>query len=507
MISGFSRGSAAVFLCAFGATAAQADVTAQDVWSDWRAYLSGTGYEVSATEQMSGDTLTVSDTTLKLDLPEEDVAITIGIGELSFTENSDGTVRVDLPSTLPVVIAGTDEAGDEFQATVNYDQTGFSMVASGEPDAMTYNYTASSMRVSLGEVVVNGSSMGDDFARADLTLMNVIGSTRVDGSDIRSYSQNMQAGDLRFQAAFTDPDEGGKFEWSGGTDALQMESVTALPPELDTQNMAAMIDAGFDADGSLNFGPGSSTLTYQDAAESFNYESTSNGGRFGFSMGEDGFGYSVKQSDVALNVTGSEVPLPVSMSFAEMVFDMMIPVMQSDEAHDFDLEVALGDFTMSDLLWGVFDPTGQLPRDPATIRLALKGTAKLLADVMDPMVAMQMENGPPPAELETLTLDNLKISAAGASLTGEGDFTFDNADTITFDGLPRPTGFVDLQLVGGNGLLDKLVAMGLLPQEQAGGARMMMGLFAVPGDAPDTLNSRIEINDQGHILANGQRIQ
>ena len=73
--------------------------------------------------------------------------------------------------------------------------------------------------------------------------------------------------------------------------------------------------------------------------------------------------------------------------------------------------------------------------------------------------------------------------------------------------MPKPVGAVDLSLSGGNGLLDKLIAMGLFPQEQAMGVRMMMGLFAVPGDAPDTLNSKIEFTQDGQILANGQRIK
>ena len=38
------------------------------------------------------------------------------------------------------------------------------------------------------------------------------------------------------------------------------------------------------------------------------------------------------------------------------------------------------------------------------------------------------------------------------------------------------------------------------------GARMMMGLFAVPGEGEDTLKSKIEVNDEGHVLANGQRL-
>ena len=37
---------------------------------------------------------------------------------------------------------------------------------------------------------------------------------------------------------------------------------------------------------------------------------------------------------------------------------------------------------------------------------------------------------------------------------------FDNTDMETFDGMPAPTGSLNLMLVGGNALLDKLVAMG-----------------------------------------------
>jgi hypothetical protein len=57
-----------------------------------------------------------------------------------------------------------------------------------------------------------------------------------------------------------------------------------------------------------------------------------------------------------------------------------------------------------------------------------------------------------------------------------------------------------------NGLIDTLSTMGLLPTDQVMGARMMLGLFTVPvGD--DELTSTIEVNAEGHILANGQRLQ
>ena len=39
------------------------------------------------------------------------------------------------------------------------------------------------------------------------------------------------------------------------------------------------------------------------------------------------------------------------------------------------------------------------------------------------------------------------------------------------------------------------------------GTLMMMGLFAKPGEGEDSLTSKIEITEEGGILANGQRLQ
>jgi hypothetical protein len=170
--------------------------------------------------------------------------------------------------------------------------------------------------------------------------------------------------------------------------------------------------------------------------------------------------------------------------------------------------LTLSDFTMSEALWSIFDPAAQLPRDPATVALDLTGKARVLFDFLDPAVAASLEqSGEAPVELNALTINKLLVSLVGTSLSGSGAFTFDNSDLATFDGIPRPAGQIDLKLVGANALLDKLIAMGFVADEEAMGARMMMGMLAVPGEDPDTLNSKLEINNQGHVLANGQRIK
>lgn len=107
----------------------------------------------------------------------------------------------------------------------------------------------------------------------------------------------------------------------------------------------------------------------------------------------------------------------------------------------------------------------------------------------------------PPVELDSLKINQVRLAVAGAELSGTGDLTFDNAAPV-----PMPLGAIDLSLNGAKGLMDKLVTMGLVPQDQAMFAQMMLGVYAVPsGD--DAVTSKIEFKEGGQILANGQRIQ
>ena len=98
------------------------------------------------------------------------------------------------------------------------------------------------------------------------------------------------------------------------------------------------------------------------------------------------------------------------------------------------------------------------------------------------------------------------MNVLGAELTGEGGFTFDNSDMETFDGVPRPEGRIALGLTGANAVLDKLGELGFISPDDLMGARMMLGMFTIPaGD--DSVTTTVEINEQGHVIANGQRIQ
>ena len=72
--------------------------------------------------------------------------------------------------------------------------------------------------------------------------------------------------------------------------------------------------------------------------------------------------------------------------------------------------------------------------------------------------------------------------------------------------VPLPVGTADVRLEGGNKVIDALIKLGVMTEEDAMGARMMMAMFGQPaGD--DVLTSKIEAREGGSIFVNGQQIQ
>jgi hypothetical protein len=501
--------SAAAISIFMTGSAAFADVTAQQVWADWKTYLESSGYAVEASEVQSGDTLNVTDVTMSIDIPEEDSALAMELGELTFTENGDGTVDVSLPSIMPIVAVFTGPDGDMVRTELEYTHTGLTMTASGSPEDMSYAYAAAEMGVRL--VGVSGDEALGPFpdGTARMTIADIAGTTRVMVNTLRKTDQKMTSGPLSYDLDFEDPESPdarmiikGKL---GGTD---FAATTSMPLEMDASDMAAAMAAGFSVDGKMMYRNGSSQFTLDEDGSVTEGRTSSESGEFDIAMSDDGLTYALTTTGMNLAMSGGDIPLPVELAMQETGFNLTVPVSKSDEEQDFELGLTLGDFTMSEMLWGMFDPGGQLPRDPATIALDLGGKVKLFYDLFDPeqMEAVESE-GAIPGEVNALDINALTVRAAGAELTGEGAFTFDNTDLETFDGMPAPDGEVDLKLTGANGLLDTLIAMGLLPEDQAMGVRMMMGLFAVPGEGEDSLTSTIEVKSDGQILANGQRIK
>jgi hypothetical protein len=490
---------------------AYADVTASDVWSDWSSYLAGFGYQVSGDETQSGNTLTVENLKMTMEMPDGDDragVVVSQMGQLQFQENGDGTVSVLFPDVMPITVSV--EGSEDIQSTVamEYRTSGLDLVVSGSPDAMTYDYAADQMTVALVDIEANPDDV--DFGTVEMTINDLAGTADVTINDaLRETQGNMSSGPASYTLDMTDSNSGERVQASGEFNDFAYTGTSTTPVAASDMDMAALLKAGLDMSGRFEHGGGTSTFTVQDGDETMNGNTRTDSGEFEVAMSQEQMRYGGTANGLAMSFSGADVPFPIEIAMEKSAFGLTAPISESEEPQDFALSVTLGDFTMSDMIWAMFDPAGALPRDPATVAIDLAGKAKMFVDMMDPDQMAEMETGQEMfGELNALTINDITVRAAGAELTGVGDFTFDNSDLASFGGMPAPEGEANLKLVGGNGLLDKLVEMGLVPEDQAMGARMMMGLFSVPSEQKDdTLTSTIVVNEEGHVLANGQRVK
>lgn len=490
----------------FWAAGAAADVAPADVWGDMKQYMLDFGYTVDASESQDGGAIVVSDIRLGMDLPEDAGMMTMGVGEMRFEDNGDGTVGVVLPANMPVTFA-VDADGEEFEATLNYDTAGFDMDVSGTPDDMTYTYSADSVTMSLAEIKAEGEVAPPDMVKMVVALNGLSGTSTMKKGNLRTIVQDMTAESLTYDVRVAPPGEG-EFTFNGSLNGLASSGTTSVPFGMDMNNMAAALKAGFAVDADLTHQGGSMNFMANEDGEVTQGSSASTGGTLGVAMSDERLGYTVGGDGMEINLQGGEIPFPVSLKMAKMLLDFTVPVSKGEAPQDVAIKLTMADFQMSDMIWSIVDGQQILPRDPATVMVDLTGKVMMLVDLLDPEQMEAVENGEMiPAMPDSVTLNQLVVSAAGARVEGDGALTFDPSDMQTIPGMPRPEGAVNLTVNGANGLIDKLIQMGLVQEEDAMGARMMMSMFTVPGEGEDSLKSTIEINEQGHILANGQRIR
>ncbi len=482
----------------FAATSAAA-LTAAEVWADWQETSAGFGQTLSVgSEEASGGVLTLRDVSLTLDSADSSVNGTIS--EIVMTERSDGSVAIEMSDEFPLDMTMTPAEGQSGSFSMLINQSDLELVATGEPGAISYTYSAPSVTVTMSDMMTEGQET--DLGMV-MTLSGLAGSYNVAGTDPRSIESSLTGAALSMQMSGTDPKgSGDTFSMTVNVSGLTSESSGTITPFAGMTDLGEMMAAGFETRSTTTHGP----MTYEFSGTSdgsmFSMNGKADEGSYDVDLGPDGLSYGGGSRGVSVAFSGSEIPFPeVTFEIEEAGGRIRMPMTVTEEPQDTGLNIRLVGLTISDMIWSMFDPAGALPRDPATLIVDISGKANWLVDVFDPAVAEQGIDEVP-GKVEQVTINEILLSLAGAELTGSGGFDIDN------DGpMPQPAGTLNLQLVGGNGLLDKLVQMGMIPEDQAMGARMMLGLFARPGSGEDTLVSEITVQPDGAVLANGQRIR
>ena len=480
--------------------AAHADVTAADVWENFKSQMElygEDGLSIGA-EVDAGGTLTVSD--IALTFADEEVTMVAEIGDMTFAEQGDGTVLVTMADSYPMVITGEDGV----VITVDVTQSNLALVVSGDPEALNYAVTADSYGIAFRDAVDGGMTFTGD---ASLMASNLIGSYEVNEGDVREIISDIAVETVDILVDFQIPGGNGEYvTFAGKINGLTSVGEAIVPLNADFVDPDSLFVEGFGFSGGYEIASGDYVFDINADGDQVAGSVSTGAASLSAEMNATTVAYQSSTQNIAMNMLAAQFPLPIELSAAQYGVNFRMPVGVTEEPAPFALGFDLVDLEISEMLWGIFDPGAVLPRDPATLQIALNGTAKALIDFLDPANAAAFEETEVPFEPYTLTLDTLRLSAAGALITGNGAFAFDNTDTQTFAPMPRPEGSALIEITGLNGLLDNLVAMGLVPEDQIMGPRMMMGMFArATGD--DQMEVAVEVLPSGQINVNGNRVR
>lgn len=486
------------------APAVLADVTPEEVWQSWQDKSMALGQDVTFDRATrTGDTLSVTGLVLT-HTDQSGSSFLADFGTLAFKDNGDGTVAVTPSETYPIRVAFPEDSDGPTALRLTVSQPGMLITASGTVANISYALTGPTFGVRLDEVT--GPDGQPVEAKADLMLTElaaryVIG---IEG-DATVLDSSFSAKDLVFSLSGEPPDGDGSIAVAlTQADLSGTTKGRLLPPEV-MADMAKALNEGFNMETTLSLGAMALTIDAKDADGPVKLATSFAGGQFDLDLDRERLSYGSGVTGGSLTVAGPEIPFPeVAIGFAESAVSFLMPLSKSETPQDFGFVTKLVGLTMSDDIWGLIDPSATLSREPASLILDIAGTGFWKQDIMDP--AFQAEGAEPDGELTSLDLSEIVVRALGAEMGATGGLTFDNSDLVTFDGVPAPTGSITVTIKGANALIDNLITMGLLPQDQAIGARMMLALFARPGPAPDELTSQVEFKDGG-VFANGQRLQ
>ena len=487
----------AALLCA---TTAQADVTAEQVWQDWVDYYTQMGQTLTAeSSAKEGDTLVVTNVKMASQMPEASTEGTIA--EVRLKELGDGTVEITMSNEVPVHLTAKPAEGKPTDMTMTFTQTGMTILASGTPEAMDYKLNAPEMAFAMDEVKAEGEAAP---VKVQLTFKGSTGTYHTEKAAGRSVVYDMKSDALDIAMTGADPEGKGTFNLTATMSGLTGNGTMTMPEGADFKDMNAALGKGTAMKGDFAYASATSKIEANGADGAFTADSTGADGKLHFVMSKDGIEYNDESNQNNITISNASLPFPIEATIAQSAFNLAMPVMKSETAAPGALMVKLVDLKVSDALWNMVDPQTKLPRDPATLIIDLSGAIKPLIDLFDPKQAEALAAGganSSPFEVSEAKINQLQLKAVGAELNGTGAVTIDNTATP-----PKPVGAIDLTLTGANKLMDNLVAAGLVPEDQIMGARMMLGLFAVPtGD--DAMASKIEFKEDGGIYANGQRIQ
>ncbi|MDZ7905735.1 MAG: hypothetical protein U5N55_08175 [Cypionkella sp.] len=478
------------------AAPAWADVTPEDVWQNWQDMGTQMGQAIVAGKTArDGDRLTISDVTIASSAGG--VTAESSIAELVMQDQGDGTVKVTMSPDYPIKMRlPAPEAGQpEVEMNITVTSTDLVMLASGSPEAISYDLAAPTLGIKLQRIEGVDSQAAGLTLNATFSDMAGVYATQMVGGKMTADS-NLTVKGIAIASTGSNPAEQSDVNLTAAITDVAIVSKGALLGALAGTGVAADMLANLDSQSKITAQAFEFDAEVLDANGSTTLKGTAGAMLVDSSITGGVMAYDTTQEALALTINSPSIPVPdVAVTLDAISFAVTSPLAPSDNAQPFAFVTKLVNLGLSDQIWAIFDPSGQLPRDPINLVIDADGMAKVNG-------ANAGAQGALPADLQSLNLKELRLGIAGAELRGSGASTF----AAGAGGMPDPNAKLDFTLKGANALMDKVVAAGLIPPEALTMPRMMLAMVArQAADGSDSYTSTVEIKNKS-IFANGQKL-
>ena len=492
----FAAVPALVFL--MGGTA-HAALTADQIWTSWKDGAALAGLTITAaTESNTGGVMTLNG----VSIAPEGATEALTISDITLTEEADGTVTIK-----PGAAIGMNAVDGKSSAKVDVQHDALVIVASENAGTLSYNYSANSLNMAY-DFVAEGYSFDPEVEAQPVKNSGKLAFDMLSGvySDTpganRAFGLTVAASKLVFDSSLDDPSMEMKSASTSDTADLAMDIKVVLPtvPFAELQGpdgFRKAVEGGLTAAATFAQGESKGTVKADNPYFGYDMAVTSAPGKGALSFDKSAFAMNSVGGPAQIVINVKDMPAPMDIALADVSMDLLVPVIAVEPA-DFHYKTKVGQLTLSDGVWGMFDPTAALKRDPLDLNIDISGRTTL--DVAAMIEAEETGMQPPVPAPEKVDITDITLKVAGAALNATGAFTFDNSM-----GMPMPVGTAKVNVDGANALIDGLIKTGLLQEADASGARMMMAMFMKPsGNGDDSLTSDIEVKEGMQVLVNGQ---
>ena len=483
-----------------------AELSTKDAWDNLKKLLETGGYQVIGQEITVGPDLSIKNVQISSEVDAQ-TDITFDIGSLDLTKNKDGFINISLPEEIYVQYLNEDEFGYKTEANILVRARELDFKVSGKLSQVLYQLTASSAGFALVELLDNGAVSPDFSAEMEFVLADVNSTIRVAGVSTIEVTSLLSASGASVKGGLSLLSVPLKLNFQYVMDQLKSSSVSNEPKVSLDEDFELALTEGFSSTSNFTFDTSEMSLNATTPSGPLALSFTTGPSSLTSALSQSGFFIQSDNEQSKFNVNLPSNGWNFELDFQEFSTSLNMPLLAKSGEQEFGMSVNLSGLNLSDTLWNLFDSGNLMPDDPASMKFAIEGST-ILDEGLTSEAIIENQNLDPLefGQILRFKLKEFLLDALGLTVEANGSFEFDNADLETFEGIPRPMGTASLRIRGSNAFIDRLENMQVLPSETIMGARMMLALIMrATGD--DVLLSEFEIDEQGKVYANGQRLR